>query len=198
MGIEFELKFRATPAQQAAVACNISGEACRFQMETTYYDTADGALSARFYTLRRRLENGVSICTLKYPADGLGRGEIELECDSITQAIPELCKLSGLTDLPTLLEKGVAPVCGARFDRTAVTVTQPDCVLEIALDRGTLFGGDREAPLCEIEVELKAGSRQAAIAYTAVLAQTYGLTPEKRSKFSRACALAKGADYGNP
>ena len=71
MGREFELKFSATPQQQASLACRF-GEFSVIAMETTYYDTPDRALSDRRITLRRRLENGVSICTVKTPAENGG------------------------------------------------------------------------------------------------------------------------------
>ena len=45
-------------------------------------------------------------------------------------------------------------------------------------------------PLCEIEVELKEGSEEAAAAFAISLAQEYGLRPETRSKIARAMALA--------
>ena len=57
MGREFELKFRATEAQQAAILEKYEGFR-KIAMETTYYDTADRALSARRITLRQRKENG--------------------------------------------------------------------------------------------------------------------------------------------
>ena len=192
MGIEFELKFRATPEQIAAVADALTGQICYYHMQTTYYDTPSGALAERFYTLRRRLENQRSVCTLKYPTDEIGRGEVEVECEDIQQALPLLCKQSGLQELPALLAEGIVPICGARFQRKAITVTDPGCTVEVALDQGVLFGGDREIPLCEIEVELKDGSRQAVMEYATVLARTYGLELESSSKFRRALALAKG------
>lgn len=192
MGIEFELKFRATPKQRDAIRANVPGQEAVFTMETTYYDTADGALSNLHYTLRQRMENGCSVCTLKTPAGDLGRGEFEVECPDIETAIPVLCKLSGLTDLPSLTASGVIPVCGARFTRIAKTVTLDNCTVELALDQGVLTGGDKEIPLCEVEVELKSGSREVARMYAAALATTYGLTPEQHSKFRRALALYKG------
>ena len=204
MGVEFELKFRATPEQLDKVEQGISGAVQVIQMETTYYDTADGALSQRKYTLRRRMENGVSVCTLKTPEmrnaegsvpytrnDAPGRREFEVNCDSIEKAIPELCKLSGV-GLTALTAGGVAPVCGARFTRVASTLELPECTVEIALDRGVLLGGGREIPLCEMEVELKSGSRESAALYAMALAQTYGMKSEKHSKFRRALDLARG------
>ena len=192
MGVEFELKFRATPEALQTIAAGLSGDQQRFSMETTYYDNAAGQLSDRFWTLRRRFENGVSVCTLKTPAPDGGRGEFELQCDSIEQAIPELCKLSELPELLTLTADGVLPVCGAKFERLATTVVLQDCTVEVALDEGILFGGQKQIPLCEVEVELKSGSRASAIAYAQALAMMHRLEKERGSKFRRALALAKG------
>lgn len=196
MGIEFELKFRATPEALTAMAKAISGRMQVFQMETTYYDTPTGALSQRRYTLRRRMENDLSVCTLKTPAEGFGRREFEVNSPELEAALPELCKLSGLPELPGLLQEGVVPLCGARFDRRAITVSLEDCILEVALDEGVLTGGGKTQKLCEAEVELKKGSREAAVKYAKELAERFGLVPESRSKFSRAKALAKGEENG--
>ena len=196
MGVELEIKFQATPAQQLALRAAYPGDEETIAMETTYYDTANGALSDRHYTLRRRTENQRSVCTLKTPVSGFGRGEFDLCRDSIEAALPELCKLSGVDDLLELTGGGVIPVCGAKFTRIAKTLVLPEATVELALDTGILSGGGKEIPLCEIEVELKEGSWDAAIAFARDIASTYRLTPEKASKFRRALALAKGESYG--
>lgn len=192
MGLEYELKFRATPMEQEKIRQDIAGPEQQFSMHTTYYDTEDGLLAAKKYTLRKRMENDTAVCTLKAPAQGFGRGEWELCCDSIEQAIPELCKLGCPQDLPQLVQSGLVEVCGAKFQRIAKTVVLEDCTLEIALDLGHLMGGGKRIPLCEVEVELKEGSSQGADRYAKDLAEKYGLTPEKGSKFRRALALSKG------
>ena len=64
--------------------------------------------------------------------------------------------------------------------------------MEIALDEGVLLGGGRELPIREVEVELKSGSEEAAVAFAKELAAAYGLLPENKSKFRRAQMLAKG------
>ena len=192
MGIEFELKYRATEQAQAQLRATIPGEEKHYAMETTYYDTPEGNLSARFYTLRCRRENDVYVCTFKFPAEGDGRGEIELECDSITKALPELCKLSGLPDLATLTAPGLVAVCGAKFHRIAKTFVFNGTTMELALDQGVLMGGDREIPLCEVELELKSGDPDHVRIYGAGLMAAFGLEVEKRSKFRRALSLAKG------
>ena len=189
MGTEYELKFRADPEVLRSVYTTFPARWQTVPMETTYYDTPGGSLSARRWTLRRRLQNGVSVCTLKTPGQNGVRGEWEVECDSIQLAVSELCKLSGSAELEKLCTEGLVPVCGARFTRKAGLFQLWDCTVELALDEGILMGGSKEAPLCELEVELKDGSREAADSFAAQLAQIYDLQPEASSKFARALAL---------
>ena len=74
MGREFELKYRATPEQLSAIREKF-GPFTEIAMNTVYYDTPDGALRPRHWTLRRRMENGTPVCTLKIPGTDGGRGE---------------------------------------------------------------------------------------------------------------------------
>ena len=189
MGYEFELKFRADENTLALLRREVAGEEKTYHMHTTYYDTPDGGLSAKRYTLRRRMENDVSVCTLKVPAKGDGRGEFETVCDTIEAAIPELCKLSGLAEMEGIT---IQEVCGARFTRIAKTFVWQGTTMELALDKGELFGGGRTIPLFEVEVELKEGSEAAVRAFGAFLSVAYGLQPEKASKFRRGLALYRG------
>ena len=191
MGIEFELKFRATPEILSAVEASVPGAANHFQMETVYYDTPSQAFAAKHFTLRRRLENGVGVCTLKTPAGGNARREFETEAATIEAAIPVLCKLSGMDALSAMAAEGLQPVCGAKFHRIAKTLVLENCTLELALDQGVLMGGAKEQPLCELEVELKSGVREDATAYAAQLAKKYCLEAEPLSKFARARQLSQ-------
>ena len=192
MSIEFELKYAATAAAQEAVAAAFPADYRVIAMETTYYDAPGGALSARHITLRRRLENGVSVCTVKTPAPGLARGEWECECGEIGDAIPRLCGLGAPKELLLLTAEGVEPICGARFTRRAGLIECGGATVELALDSGVLLGGGREIPLCEVECELKSGSPEAVLAFGTALAERFGLTVQRKSKFRRALALAKG------
>ena len=190
MGREFELKFRASRKAQAQILEDLALEWTTYAMETTYYDTPGRELSRLRWTLRRRYENGRSVCAIKTPAFGGGRGEWETECDDILAAVPELCKLGAPEELPNFTQDGVEAVCGARFTRQAALVELENCTVELALDMGVLIGGGREQYLCELEVELKSGSEAAAVAYAKSLANQYGLRPEKKSKYRRALELA--------
>ena len=193
MGIEFELKYRATPELQELLLAQFGGQPRTIAMETTYYDTPEGLLSARRITLRRRMENGLSVCTVKTPAANGAKGEWECLRDCIEESVPELCKLGAPEYLPALTAGGLVPVCGARFTRRALDIETPAFTAELAIDRGILLGGGREIPLCEIELELKSGDAQAMTAYMEALAGEFGLSPEPLSKFRRAKSLAEGA-----
>ena len=194
MGMEFEVKFSATKEVLSILREKAEGQEKHFQMRTTYYDTITKDLSARHWTLRCRQENETAVCTLKYPLDGDARGEVEVVCDSIEAAIPMLCKQSGLAELESLTAQGVVPVCGAAFHRVAKTFTFEGTTMELALDEGVLMGGGKELPLFEVEVELKEGDLQQVRTYAAILAATYGLKPQPRSKFRRALDLKESQD----
>ena len=191
MGIEFELKYRATEAQLSALEAAFPGDAQMIRMHTRYYDTKDRAFSRRKLTLRCRLENGQPVCTLKTPAGGNARGEFELPWADIHQAAPELCKQAQQEQLLPLLEGGLAEVCGAKFTRRALLLEFPEFTAELALDRGVLTGGGKEIPLAEAELELKSGSREGLQTFGLLLEQKFGLIPERLSKFRRALDLAK-------
>lgn len=192
MGVEFELKYRAVPDQQEAIAQLYLKEYEQFEMQTTYYDTPSQSLSQRHITLRRRMENGQAVCTVKTPISGYGRGEWDCRCEDIAAAIPLLLEAGAPQEVGELTAEGLQEVCGAKFTRRAAQITMGETVLEIALDQGVLTGGGRARPLCEVEVELKTGEAEVAIAFGLQLKQKYGLVPEQKSKFRRALDLAKG------
>lgn len=191
MGREFELKYRCTAEACAAIQAAYA-EFTPIEMETTYYDTFDGRFGNLHWTLRRRMENGKSICTLKTPAPDGSRREWEVEASGIMGAIPALCQAGAPMELMSLSVSGLGPVCGAKFTRLAKTLEIPGATVELALDSGVLTGGGREMALLEVEVELKDGSDNAAIAFARELAAQYHLVPEQRSKYRRALGLARG------
>ena len=190
MAREFELKYAAT-AEDLEILKGKYPHLHPITMETTYYDSLDGRLSDRHWTLRRRMENGVAVCTLKVPGQGFGCGEWERECDDIFKAIPLLLEMDAPGDLAELTAGGLKEFCGARFTRLAGLVEAEGCTVELALDQGLLLGGGREQFFSEVEVELKEGSEEAAVAFGEALAREMGLKPESRSKVARAIALTK-------
>ena len=191
MGREFELKYAATADAQAAIR-SAFGPWQEIRMETTYFDTPDGALSARHITLRLRKENDVTVCTLKTPLPDGSRGEWECRTTDIGDGIRALIAIGAPKILAGLTINGVFPSCGARFTRLSAQIPTADGMAELALDYGILLGGGREIPLCEVEIELKSGSDEAAVTLAHKLAAQYDLKEEPKSKFRRAMALLQG------
>jgi len=191
MGREFELKFRADAAVIAAIKEKY-GTFTPISMETTYYDTFDLKLSMHHWTLRRRMENEKSVCTFKRPHKDGGRGEWEVEAPNIMEGIMKLCQSGADWELMRSTAGGLQEVCGARFTRLAKTMEIPGATVELALDQGILIGRGKELPFAEVEVELKEGTDEAAIAFATELAAEFGLVAEPKSKFVRAMTLAMG------
>ena len=190
MGREFELKYAVkSVAVLEKILEYIGRTAEEIRMATTYYDTADGALSARKWTLRLRKENDDFVVTFKTAGDGKTRGEWEYNADSVEFAATTLVDLGAPQELEELLADGVQPVCGAEFTRRTVLLELGGTVAELALDSGRLFRGEKEMPLCEMEVELKDGSEAAVRQFAENLAEKFGLVEEPRSKFVRAVNL---------
>lgn len=190
MGTEFELKFAAKDAAVLEDILKFMGRpAEKIQMATTYYDTSAGALSRRKWTLRLRKENDASVVTFKTAGDGKTRGEWEYEAETLEGSAEKLILLGAPEELADILASGVQPVCGAEFLRRAIRLETDGAALEVALDFGRLFRGNRELPICEVEVELKSGEEAAVREFAGELAERFGLKEEAKSKFVRAVSL---------
>lgn len=195
MGRELEVKYAASEdalariAQDAAVLRLAVSEET-IPMETTYFDTPLGALSAKKWMLRVRREGTRGVVTMKTAGDGRVRGEWEYEGDTVNDAAKRLCALGAPEELREILRAQPIPVCGAKFTRRALRLRFPDgSEAELALDSGVLFRAERQSPLCEMELELKRGAETAMLELAEQLAKAYDLLPERQSKFVRAAAL---------
>lgn len=192
MGKELEWKYAAGGAALSALEAEPGGPWRSISMETRYFDTADGALSARRWTLRLRRENAASVACLKTPLPDGARGEWEVPCEAVEAMVERLIGAGAPAELRQLTAgQAIREVCGAKFTRLARDAETGGSRVEIALDRGVLRGGGREIPLSEAEVEHKDGDPAASAAFAAELAARHGLKPEEKSKFVRALELAQ-------
>ena len=201
MATELEIKFAARDPEQLEQILH-DPEICgrmeqpeyrSIQMETVYYDTPDGALSARRWTYRKRRENERTVITLKTPAEGYARGEWECEGADLATAPEALIALGAPEALRAVLRGGtLKEVCGARFARRCAMLRLDGARCELACDTGWLLGGGRREALCELELELKDGSAEEMLVFARAIAAKYGLQEGKKSKFARARALAGG------
>ncbi len=166
-----------------------------YHMRTTYYDTPSRRFSERHFTVRQRMENDRSVLCVKAPAPGKApnaklRSEWEIEGGDISAALPELVAAGAPAELLEAAREGLVAVCGAEFRRRAVLLRFSDgSACELALDAGTLFGPGRSEPLCELELEMKAGAPAATLELYRFLWTRFGLVPQPKSKYARAAGL---------
>ena len=184
MGRELEYKFRLTQEQYALLRREY-GPLAETNMETAYYDTPSRELGAAGVTLRRRLENGESIVTLKTRLPDGSRGEWETEAPTVQAGLPALAAQGA----PVPGVEGLTKICSARFTRLSRLLTYPGGAAELALDKGVLAGKTEEAPLLEAELELKEGPDEPFDDFVRGFAAKYCLTEEPKSKFARAKEL---------
>ena len=129
MAVEIELKYAAEESAFEGLLAE-SSEWTRYEMATTYYDTPEAYLGKLRWTLRRRFENGVSVCTVKTPAGGMGRNEFEVECDDIREAIPQLCAIGAPRELLTLTADGESGIPAEDLAQVERLVKEnPDLIL---------------------------------------------------------------------
>ena len=200
MATEFEIKLRAKSVGQLgkilrdAEVTRLAQEKLReIHMRTTYFDTADDALSSRKWMLRVRQENEKSVVTIKTPGEGYARGEWECEGKTPEEAIAALVSKGAPEALSELVKPGLQMVCGAEFVRLTQPLRLPDgTTCEICADGGELLGGRHKEPFCELELELTRGDGAALLAFAGELSRKYGLIEEQKSKFVRARRLADG------
>ena len=183
MGKEIEIKLAAPDAAALeAVGADARVEAARtgtwqeIRMVTEYLDTPDRAIAARKWTLRRRMENGEAVYTIKTPGDGYARGEWESRKESLHEAVRELVRLGAPGELAELAARGVSRTCGVEFLRRTAELT--------------LDGARRRRPFCEVELELVSGEAAPMLAFAAYLQEHHALREERKSKFVRASELA--------
>lgn len=202
---EIELKLQLPPDAADAFLARMArrrATAVAQTIVTRYFDTPDFALSAAGVALRVRRAGRRWLQTLK--TEGTRQGglsqRIEYEMPTRGGALdwtrfpPE-----ALAYVPEALRGAVVPVFETRFRRTAWQVNgRAGARIEVALDVGevvTLKGtraGARSQPICEIELELKAGQPDALFALALEWAAAFGCLPFDLSKAERGVRLARG------
>lgn len=169
-------------------------------MHATYYDTVDGDVLALRGGLRRREENGLSVCSLKLEvevSDGKAtREEYEVACDDIRQALELLPEAGAPRDVCEMLAgKELKVNCETEFDRRAFSLAvgaqgAADAFeAELAFDEGVLRRDGREQDFREMELEHKDGSLDAFNAFALDIQDTAHLTPQPLSKLARAMSV---------
>jgi inorganic triphosphatase YgiF len=196
---EVELKLSLPPTALAAlrqhplfVAAELRGAA---EVESTYYDTPDFALRACGIALRLRRAGDIWQQTVKCAAPSTGGLAARPEWE---QGWSGQFDFSGVTDarVRTFLVDNAArltPVFNTRFHRETRCHSGAGVCIRLMLDTGEILAGERSEPLCELELELDAGTPADLFHLAGQLAATLPLFPDDRSKAARGYWLCAGA-----
>ena len=88
--------------------------------------------------------------------------------------------------------RALAPCFVTSFDRTSWSVRRRDgSLIEVALDIGYITAGEKSAPICELELELRAGKPAALFELAQQIARTIAVLPANVSKAERGYALVE-------
>ncbi len=212
---ETELKFMVPTEQLAGVERAMKRGSVRVQrLQAAYYDTADERLARQRVALRLRREGRrwvqsakaetlQSLIRLEHnvPVIGSSRASEPPALDvSRHDGTPAGDALHKALVHGTDRARGKALSLQFRTDisRTTRTVRVRGATVEIALDIGKVVAGSREAPVCELELELKRGDIGPLIGLATQWADRHRLSLSTLSKAERGARLARGEAEGSP
>ena len=163
-------------------------------LRTLYFDTPDWRLAREGVALRVRREAGGWVQTVK--TEGRGGGGLSARLEESTAVAGPVPEVGRMPAPAAQLWEKFAGELGVRFEtrfwRDAWLITLEGSEIEVALDSGAIRAQGREAPLCELELELKSGDAAALFEAALALADGAPLWPYEASKASRGVALARG------
>lgn len=195
--VEVELKFQIPTARRQALLKALDPKKSeKIQLQAKYFDTPDRKLSQHGAALRQRLEGTRWIQTLK------AAGKSHIERFEHNHDLGELSEAPSL-DLSIYAEGSEAyqilhNALGTDFNqlqlqfetdiaRTLRVIEYEDAAIEISLDVGSVRTLHNEQEIHEVEFELKTGSIQTLLAFSAEWVKKYQLWLDVRSK----------AEFGN-
>lgn len=167
-----------------------------------YYDTPDQRLRQQRAVLRlRRVGDATSphwLQTFKTGASDASalsqRGEWESPLPGAALSHQALAATPWAEmDADGSLFAALVPCFVTAFERTAWLVRRRDgSVVEVALDLGQVETTGQSAPICELELELKAGQPAALFEIAQEIARSVAVLPANMSKAQRGFLLAQG------
>ena len=172
-------------------------------LHNIYFDTPGQFLRQQHIALRlRRVDNPAkrqwlqTLKTADSSASALSqRGEWEMPVRGARLSARALQETpwTGIDPQGTVFA-ALAPAFVTTFERTVWLVRRRNrSVVEVALDIGQIVAGDRRAPICELELELKAGPPTALFDLARQIAEKICVLPASASKAERGYALAQDA-----
>ena len=204
MSTETELKLSLSPdAVEALLRHPLLATTPRHQhLHNTYFDTDDLALTRQKVAVRERRiadqtpheQTLLTVKTAGHSQSGLSRRR-EWEAPTLPGHFDfqTLVDDAALADSLTALAAQLIPVFTTDFERLSWRIPVGADLVEVALDLGdirvTRNGRDGCTPICELELELKAGNVNALNVLAKQLQMATTLTPTDDSKAARGYAL---------
>ena len=199
MAQEIEIKLSVEPEHArrlwGLLAPHHPGRPASRQLFSAYYDTPDRRLQNGGVVLRLRREGKRWIQTVKsagIAAAGLHRrAEHETEVAAQLPSFPAMIE-AGFGKLADKQTREVLQVAFTTEFRRSSTLIRPRAgtIIEVSLDRGAITAGERRDPVCEVELELKAGETDALFDLALEIARGLPARLDNRSKAQRGYALA--------
>ncbi len=202
METEIELKFFVSPDFSNTLRDKISQtkvlqHSCR-ELGNTYFDTPDNWLRQHDIGLRIRRFDDVYVQTVKTSGRVVAglhqRPEFNAEHDSNDP----LLSLHPSDIWPTgkdtaTLQSELTPLFSTNFTREQWLIAMPDgSQIEVAFDQGKVEAGDKEDPICEVELELKSGQTDALFTLARSFSEEGGMRLGNLSKAAKGYRLASG------
>ncbi len=170
------------------------------KLHAIYYDTEDQRLHRRGLAFRVRKNANRYVQTLKTESSTVAisdRGEWEVDVEGFEPDLRafkdgELTQKIGLIfpeELKPLFETKIERRVGM-FAFDAPDKSKAD--IEVSFDQGVVLAGDQKADISEIELELKAGSRQALFALASLIREKAPVRLQAIDKAARGYRLASG------
>lgn len=204
---EIEIKLQVPDASLAGVRAAVRrGRFATTRLRAIYADTPDERLACAGWVLRLRQEGRRWVQAVKGSGDGIvARFEHEVVLGPSREAptldVMRHADAPGFAAFRQALGDGadvLAPVFETNVRRTHRTLRVRGATIEIALDEGAILATGQREPVCELELELKAGSVPALTALAGQWAERHGLWLDVRTKAERGWRLAHGQPMAAP
>lgn len=151
-----------------------------------YFDTAGQALRKAGFSLRIRKSNDKLVQTIKATqfgsSDIYARGEWEMDVPEKRPVLDHSTPIQhALNDGEIVLDEQFS----IHAERRAWIIEHEGSRIEASFDSGVVVAGDRQRPICELELELKDGKADALFALTTALSESMPLRVGVVSKSER-------------
>ncbi len=156
--VELKLVLTADAADQVARELPSDDATRTTMLEAIYFDTPEQTLRGHGASLRIRRAGDTRIQTIKIdPAKGAGlfsRPEWERPVTDDRPRLDDTTPVFALLDGTT---ERLAPAFTVSVERRSWEISENGAEIELVLDRGMVRVGERQSPVCEVEIELKRG-----------------------------------------